>query len=228
MTGVEVIEYGSREALAEGLAERLAGVLRALVAERGRATVAVPGGTTPAAMLTRLGQAELPWDSVAVTLTDERWVPTSSPRSNQLLLSETLFRGAAAAAEFVPLYGATAEPAASLGAINAALGRIVLPLDIAVLGTGADMHTASLFPGALGLAAALAADAPSAVAITAAGAEEPRVTLSAPVLRAAGERHLLIAGTEKRAALDRARDIGDARRAPVCAVLEGAIIHYAE
>ncbi len=223
----QIVTYGSREALMRKLADRLAERLKALVAEKGRASLAVPGGTTPAPMLERLGQADLPWEKVAVTLTDERWVPVSSPRSNQRLLGETLFKGAAAAAEFAPLYGGTPGPIGSLNAVETSIRQIILPLDLAVLGMGADMHTASLFPGAVGLEEALGADAPPVVAIRASGAGEPRITLSAPVL-AAAETHLLIAGEEKRAALEKARVIDDPLEAPICAVLDGAIVHYAD
>lgn len=224
----KVVEYPSRDALAKSLAELLAERLRALITLNGQARIAVPGGTTPGTMLTHLGEAVLPWDCVTVTLTDERWVPTSSPRSNQRLLSETLFRGAAAAATFVPLYGGTAETFGSLDSVAQGVAQTTLPLDIAVLGMGADMHTASLFPGAVGLEAALAPDAPAVVVIKAAGAEEPRVTLSAQVLRNAGERHILIAGSDKRAALERALAVDDTREAPVRAVLDDATVHYAE
>ncbi len=222
-----IVTYASREALMRKLAERLAERLRELVDEKGRASLAVPGGTTPAPMLEHLGEVDLPWEKIAVTLTDERWTPVTSPRSNQRLLSETLFKGRAAAAEFAPLYGGTPGPNGSLKAIATTIEQIILPLDIAVLGMGADMHTASLFPGAVGLENALAADAPPAVAIRAAGAGEPRITLSAPVL-AAAERHLLITGAEKSAALARATEIADPSIAPVCAVLDGAIVHFAE
>ena len=175
----QIVEYPSREALMRKLAHLLADRLRALTA---------------------LGAADLPWDKIAVTLTDERWVPVSSPRSNQRLLAETLFKGAAAAAEFAPLYGGTAEPKTGLGAVEATLRQIILPLDVAVLGMGADMHTASLFPGAVGLAEALAA----------------------------AERHLLITGSDKRAALEKALSLNDPTKAPVLAVLNGAKVHYAE
>jgi 6-phosphogluconolactonase len=195
-----------RPAQAAALAEAVAADLRAALAARGRARLAVPGGTTPGPFLTRLGAADLPWERVGVTLTDERWVPTSSDRSNQRLLGETLFAGPAAAAEFVPLYGATQDPAESIDAIRASLDRIALPLDVIVLGMGEDMHTASLFPGADTLASALAPDAPPAMAVRAPGAAEPRVTLTAPVIRGAGAAYLLIQGAAKRAALERAAD----------------------
>ena len=221
-----VERYPSRVALAGAVADLVAGLLAGRIAAAGRAHLAVPGGTTPGPMLARLGQAALDWDRVAVTLTDERWVGHASDRSNQRLLAGTLFAGPAAAAEFVPLYGATADPGASLPDICRALERLVLPLDVAVLGMGADMHTASLFPGAVGLAEALAPDAPPAVAITAPGQPERRVTLSARALTAP-HRHILITGAEKLAALDRAAG-ADPATAPVAALLPGATVHYVE
>jgi 6-phosphogluconolactonase len=206
-------------------------VLRAALAARGRATLAVPGGTTPGPFLTRLGQAALDWERVGVTLTDERWVPAGDPRSNQRLLAETLFAGPAAAAEFVPLYAGTPEPEMALDAIAMSLGRIVLPLDLCVLGMGEDMHTASLFPGALGLEAALAPEAPPVAALRVPGVKERRISLTAPVLRGAGQVMLLIRGAAKRAALERALAARSAREAPVRVVLDGpapVTVHYAD
>jgi 6-phosphogluconolactonase len=229
MTGPEVVDYPDRHALARGLADLLVEQIGRVVAERGVARIAVPGGTTPGPMLGRLGSSPLPWSQVVVTLTDERWVPTSSPRSNQRLVGETLFAGHARAAAFVPLYRETEQPRQSLGAIVEELEHRALPLDIAVLGMGADMHTASLFPGAVGLDAALAPDAPAAVLIAAPdvtpGAEEPRITLSARALNAAGTRHVMIAGAEKRKALERALEADDPLVAPVLSVLAGATVH---
>ena len=79
-----------------------------------------------------------------------------------------------------------------------------LPIDVLVLGMGADMHTASLFPGAPELPAALAADAPALVAIHPPGQPEARLTLTAPVLRGASVIHILITGPDKLAALETA------------------------
>ncbi len=226
-----LIEHPSRDAQAQALAEAVAADLRTALAARGRATLAVPGGTTPGPFLTLLGAMPLAWERIGVTLTDERWVPVSSPRSNQRLLAETLFKGAAAGAEFAPLYGATDDPADGLSAVATALRQLILPLDVAVLGMGEDMHTASLFPGADKLRAALADDAPPVLALRAPGAPEARVTLTAPVLRAAKAAYLLIQGPAKRATLARAEAAKSVEDAPVRVILDRAgptTIHYAD
>lgn len=225
------IDHPSRAAQADALAGLVAADLRDALRRRGRAALAVPGGTTPAAFLTALGARGLDWEGVTVTLTDERWVSPSSPRSNARLVGETLFAGPAAAATFVPLRGDGPEPRDGLHALTTALNQLALPLDVAVLGMGADGHTASLFPGADRLAAALADDAPPAMALNAPGAGEPRVTLTAPVLCAARRAYLLICGADKAAALDRAAGEGPVADAPVRALLRGSPaleIHYAD
>ena len=219
--------YLSREDMAHEVAGLIARNMRSRIEASGIVRLAVPGGSTPGPMLEALGEAELNWDCVVVTLTDERWVPVSSHRSNQRLLRETLFKGQAAAAQFVPLYSGVPEPSLGMNTVCAGLEQSALPLDIAVLGMGVDMHTASLFPGAIGLSEALAPDAPTALVIKAPGAEEPRVTLSARALRPA-DRHFLIQGEDKRSAIERAAILNDPLKAPVCAILDGAIVHYAD
>jgi 6-phosphogluconolactonase len=96
---------------------------------------------------------------------------------------------------------------------------------------GADGHTASLFPGAAGLAAALAPDAAALVEARPAGQPETRLSLSAPVLRAAGVIHILITGPDKAAALQAALEDGPVAEAPVRAVLTAPCpvsVHYAD
>jgi 6-phosphogluconolactonase len=94
-----------------------------------------------------------------------------------------------------------------------------------LLGMGADMHTASIFPEADQLDAALHGD-DNLVAMRAPGAPEPRITLSAKVLKGAMCRHIVIIGDEKRAALDKARHLKP-QEAPVAAVLSGSTVHWA-
>ncbi len=220
---IRFVDGMTRARQAEALAERVVEELQTAIDVRGRATLAVPGGTTPRAFLIALGRAELNWHKVAVTLTDERWLPAGHPRSNHGLLVETLLAGKPGAATFVPLYRDGVELIDAVAAIGAELEKVLLPLDICVLGMGTDGHTASLFPGADGLEAALDRHCPSPVLpIFAAGAGEPRITLTASVLLAARRIHLLIQGSEKRAVLAQSLAVADPLAAPVKAILEGA------
>ena len=216
--------YPDRDTLMRDLAELVADQLRAAHASKGRATLAVPGGTTPAPFLTALGAADLAWGDIHVMPTDERLVPETSARSNARLIRESLLQGAAEAAHFIhlhePIFG---NPVARVEA--------ALPVDVLVLGMGGDMHTASLFPGAPELAAALAGDAPALLAIHPPAQPEGRVTLTAPVIRGAEVIHILITGPEKLAALEAALVEGSASDAPVRVALTApcpVTVHYAE
>lgn len=218
--------YPDREMLMLGLANVLASQLADFLRREGRASLSVPGGTTPGPIFDILSGVDLDWAKVAVFLNDERWVDEESPRSNTRLLRERLLRGKAAAAQLVPLHGAGEAPEVALDALSAGL-RPHLPISVLLLGMGADMHTASLFPGADRLAEALAPDAPILLPMRAEAAGEPRVTLTAPVLAGAMNIHLLITGAEKRAALERALTLTPAE-APVRCVLDNATVHWAE
>lgn len=218
--------YPDRELMFLSLADQIAGQLADFLRRLGRASLCVPGGSTPGPVFDTLSGVDLDWAKVAVFLNDERWVPESSDRSNTRLLRERLIRGKAAAAELVPLYlpGMSAE--AAMAVLETGL-RPHLPISVLLLGMGNDMHTASLFPGADRLAEGLAADAPLLLPMRAEAAVEPRITLTAPVLRGAMNIHVLITGAEKRAALERALTLPP-EQAPIRAVLDTATVHWAE
>ncbi len=210
-------DFGDRAQLAEALAASVADMLKAGVDARGVASLAVSGGSTPAAFFEALAaHDDVPWDKVTVTLVDERWVDAGSERSNARLVKASLLQGRAAAARFVPLYQGGTQPDA--GAASAAQRAVPYPLDVAVLGMGNDGHTASFFPGGDHLAEALAGEGP-VVTMRAPGAGEPRVTLTLPVLLAARALYLHIEGEEKAATLARALADGPVEDMPVRAVL---------
>lgn len=224
---MKFIEYADAELLWMGLSQQIAGEINRGLMGHERVSIAVPGGTTPGPLFDALAAVSLDWDRVDVMLTDERWVPEDSPRSNTRLLRDRLFTGFAAAAHLVPLHAPGLEPEEALPALSVAV-RDVLPLTVVLLGMGEDMHTASLFPGADKLELALSAKAPELVAMRAPGAPEARITLSAPVLNGAMQKHLVILGPAKREALERAEALRDPLKAPVAAVLDGLNVHWAE
>ncbi len=223
---MNLITYPDREALMLDLAGAIAAELSEALNATGAASLSVPGGTTPGPVFDILSGVALDWANVAVFLNDERWVNADSPRSNTRLLKERLLRDKAAAAQLVPLYADAATPEEQLEVLSQGLAPH-LPITVLLLGMGADMHTASLFPGADFLAQALAPDAPVLMALRADAAGEPRVTLTAPVLAGAQNIHILITGAEKREALARAAHLPPLE-APVRVVLDNATIHWAE
>lgn len=220
------VDYPDRELMMMDLADAIASDLRLALAQEDRASLAVPGGTTPGPIFDVLAEVDLDWDRVDVMLTDERWVPESSDRSNTTLLKNRLLTGKAASARYVPLYGGTATPEESVATLCHGV-RAALPLSVVLLGMGEDMHTASLFPGADKLDLALSPNAPEIVAMRAETAPEPRVTLSAPVLNSAMAKHLVITGAGKRKALEKAKALRDPFEAPVAAVLQDMTVHWA-
>ncbi|KQI69579.1 6-phosphogluconolactonase [Loktanella sp. 3ANDIMAR09] len=222
---MEFVTYPDTEALMMQLAGKLSSQLREHLLTHDSATLAVPGGTTPGPIFDNLCDANLDWTRINVMLTDERWVPEDSDRSNTALLRRRLLTGRAAAATYVPLYADAPAPEDKLGDLQASLAT-TLPLSVCLLGMGADMHTASIFPGADQLDRALTGD-DTLVAMRAPGAPEPRITLSAKVLRAAMHRHIVIIGDEKRDALERARTLTP-KEAPVAAILDGSTVHWAK
>lgn len=218
--------YPDREFLMLKLADIMAGQLADFLRRDGRASLCVPGGTTPGPIFDTLSGVELDWEHVSIFLNDERWVGEDSDRSNTRLIRERLVRGRAVNARLIPLYAPVPTPEEALDDLAAGL-KPHLPISVLLLGMGADMHTASLFPGADRLAEALAPNAPILMPMRADAAGEPRVTLTAQVLKGAFNIHILITGDEKRAALERAMGL-DAMDAPVRAVLDNATVHWAE
>lgn len=223
---MDFIEYPDRDLLFLALANRLTGEIGQALRSAGRASVSVPGGTTPAPLFDLLSAAELDWGSVAVMLNDERWVGEDDPRSNTAQLRRRLLKGAAANANLIPLYSHAATPEEAAETLSAGITPH-LPLTCAVVGMGEDMHFASLFPGGDRLVEALSPQAPPLLPMRADAAPEPRVTLTLPALKGALHLHLLILGAQKREALEHARTLSP-ELAPVRAILDTATIHWAE
>src|ERR1039458_6785503 len=200
--------FANVAALTEALALEITGTLQdGLAAGRG-ASLAVPGGRTPIALFEKLARAELDWDDVWVTLTDERWVDATSPSSNEKLVRDHLLREAAASHSGAHLSWST-------------VAELPRPFDFMLLGMGEDGHVASLFPDSPGLAVALdLSQPPGCVAMTAPEPPRARMSLNMRALLDSRRIAVLIVGNAKWATYERARVRGPAVDMPVRALLQ--------
>jgi len=219
----EMHEFKDGAALAEGLADKVAATLTDAIAARGRATIAVSGGSTPKAFFKALSGRDIDWSKVTVTLVDERFVSADNPRSNHLLVADNLLQDKAKAAHFLPLYrdAGSAEEAAKIASADAAsLGH---PFDVAILGMGTDGHTASFFPRGSRLAEAISAATPRGViTMEAEGAGETRLTFTFASLQDARLLVLHIEGHGKKDVLAAAEADGPEEDMPIRAILRRA------
>jgi 6-phosphogluconolactonase len=189
-------------ALAEAAAKEFAGAARDAIADHGRFTVALAGGSTPRAFHQRLAgqpyRKAIDWKRVLFFWGDERCVPPTDERSNYRMAKETLLDPLHIPAANVFRIDGEDPPARAAAAYETLLrgqfpGRKRCPrFDFCLLGMGADGHTASLFPGR----PALAERRKWAVS-TRSPKRDARITLTYPVFNAAGRIVFLVAGEEK-------------------------------
>ena len=221
----DFLEYNDREEFVSSVAKILAYDLIASIKDRENVMFSVPGGSTPGPIFDKLCEFDLDWRRVSIILNDERWVPESNERSNTKLLRERLLIKKATLATYISMYSDTITPELGIPKLKKRVDPN-LPISVLLFGMGADMHTASLFPGGDKLEEALSNNAPTLLPMRAAGAMEARMTLTAQVLNSSRFKHLVIFGEEKRKAFEKAIDLPNSI-APVSAILPGASVHWA-
>ncbi len=226
---MKFIEYPSRDVLIGELADRIAGELRLALSDGGTASLAVPGGNTPGPVFDKLGAVDIEWDRITVLPTDERWVAESSEHSNSRMIRQRLLVGYASEASFLPVFSEAGSIEERIDCLDREV-RSHLPLSVVMLGMGADMHTASLFPGSESLPRAFESDAPAFVPVhqQGGGPVNQRISMTFPVLNGARRKHLMIVGAEKLQALERAKVKVDPMQAPVSVILPDTTVHWAE
>lgn len=172
------------------------------VAARGKAVVALCGGSSPLPLFELLTGSDLPWADVWVTFGDERFVPVDHEDSNAGAAIAALLGRVPIPPEQVLTWPILDDPAESAhryqADVQAALGSFPT-LDLNLLGLGDDGHTASLFPGT----GAVLLDGPT-LAVKAPDYATPggwRLSMSAPALSNAREVLFLVAGANKAPAL---------------------------
>ncbi len=191
-------------AAAEACGDHILQILSEALAHRPSASIAVSGGTTPKLLFQYLAKSGFDWSRVHLFWVDERTVPPGDPQSNFTLAHENWLAPIdyPAAnihrihAEF-PVSEAADRYADDIRA-HFHLAEDEFPIfDIIQQGMGADVHTASLFPGEplildrTGIAAAVYVEKLKAA----------RITLLPGVLARARHTLMLVTGADKAAAL---------------------------
>jgi 6-phosphogluconolactonase len=217
---MSISEYHASSAanLTADLADFIEKELTDAVVKQGYASLVVSGGSTPKPLFEELARRPLPWDKITVTLADERWVDISSKDSNEGMLRETLLRGAASQAAFIPLKNTAESASEGWEMCHETLADMSDPFDLVILGMGEDGHTASLFPGVSGPALD-SSSVELCAAIIPPKAPHERMTLTARALLNSRKIVLHIVGEKKQQIYKDALKSGSADEFPIRVVL---------
>ena len=224
MTEIEWWDYDDAAEMAGAVAGDIQFIVESAIDARGAAVIALSGGKTPIPIYDKLAQAKLDWKRVTIVPTDERVVPLGDKLSNVTMIAKAFIPKGARVMPIVP--NATADYKAAGRSADALMQDLHWPLDLCLLGIGADGHTASIFPGpdydealsgprerrALGvMPEPLPPEAPVA-----------RVTLSREGIVTARALMIAISGADKRKVLETAIEQGPSSRYPIGRVLADA------
>lgn len=190
------------QAMYAAVAERTLAAAGQAVRQRGRFVIVLAGGNTPRGVYELLPSGAADWSKWHIYFGDERCAPRNDPARNSRM-AEAAWLG------HVPIPARQVhEMPAEIGPIEAA-NRYAATLesvgmfDLVLLGLGEDGHTGSLFPGH---DVGQCAEAPNALAVL--DAPKPpahRVTMSARRFSRTREAIFIVAGEEKREAVQRWR-----------------------
>lgn len=207
-SSLEIRTLTTPQELFSAAAEEVVRAATEAVAQRGRFTIALSGGSTPKSLFNLLAtnaRTVLPWDRMFFFWGDERHVPPTDPESNYKMAAETMLSKIPVAAGNV--FRMEAENPAAAAAAEAyektlqkffALQPGQFPrFDLILLGMGPDGHTASLFPGSAGLQE----KSRLVIANWVEKFKTHRLTFTLPVLNAAACVTFLVSGTDKAPAL---------------------------
>jgi 6-phosphogluconolactonase len=169
----------------------------AAIRQRGRFTVALAGGNTPRKLYAALTQTPgIPWQQTWLFWGDERYVPPDHPESNYGMVRRILLETVGVpASQVFPMPTQAGDPLRDAAEYEATLRRVFgneyPAFDLIWLGVGEDGHTASLFPGTAAL------QVQHRWVTVGQKGEEPRLTLTYPVLNQAAQVVFLVAGASK-------------------------------
>jgi 6-phosphogluconolactonase len=204
-----ILIFDTAQEAASACGDRILEILGKAREDRGKATLAVSGGSTPRLMFQAMAARSFDWSGVQLFQVDERCVPPDDDLSNFRMTRESLLRAARIEeTQFHRVKGELAPDQAARLYVDDIrrsfdLSPGELPVfDVIQRGMGPDGHTASLFPGE-----PLTGDRTGiAAAVYVAKMKQHRVTLLRGVLEKARHTLCLATGKEKAEALRKVLD----------------------
>ena len=193
-------------ALARHAAQYFVEMAGEAVEARGRARIAISGGSTPRATFALLDdpnepwRSRMPWESLELYWVDERSVPPDDAESNYRMTREAMLDSVPLRPEQIHRIEGELDPEAAAARYESELrdsfrleGAESPRFDLIALGMGPDGHTASLFPHTQ----AIHELGRLAVANQVHQKDTWRITLTWPVINHASSVFFLIAGADK-------------------------------
>ena len=231
----ETLVFDEKEALIAYMIEIWKRVCATSIAERGRMTVALSGGRTPADLYRTLAQERegLSWEKTHIFLVDERFVPYDDEDSNFRMIKETLLTAVTVPKENIhPVDTSLPGPDEAADAYEKEiirhfrLGPGQFPrFDLILLGLGEDGHTASLFPGS----AVLQEKSRLVRAVRLGNEFHDRITLTLPAINNGRHIAFQVEGTHKVAVLGKVVEANDpALPASLIKPTEGDLLFLAD
>jgi 6-phosphogluconolactonase len=205
---VEIRRLATPQELFQAAADEVIRIAKDAVAQRGRFTIALSGGSTPKSLYSLIAanaSASLPWEKTFFFWGDERHVPPTDPESNYRMANESLLSKVPVPPDNifrVPTENSDANAVAAgyeqtlQKFFEVAPGKFPR-FDLILLGMGPDGHCASLFPET----AALQEKSRLVVANWVEKFKTSRITFTLPLLNAARRVVFLVSGSDKAPAL---------------------------
>lgn len=196
---LKTVNFDSFDALINDAGKRIKFLAEAAVSSKGIFTMALAGGSTPAALYLWLSCREnwnAPWDKIHFFWGDERLVPLDSELSNYRMVNENLLSKISIPPENTHIPEVSLSPEQAAADYETEIRNFGTVFDLILLGIGPDGHTASLFPDTASLQEKqkLVITVPPP---TTAQPAIPRITFTLPLINQAGNIIILATGEEK-------------------------------
>jgi len=215
------------ESLASDLCQCIGEILTEAIRKRGRASMAVSGGSTPIRLFKEFSLLSIDWTKIDLTLADDRWVDAKNADSNELLVRTHLMKNKAAQVNFIPLKNDAKTAKEGQKFSEKMLRKITLPFDVVVLGMGSDGHTASLFPCSDELPEAMNLNNSNYLISTSPKtAPYERLSLTARVIFDSKNVFLHLNGSSKLHTLESAMEYKDLNKMPIYTFLKNGLSIY--